>query len=74
MSISASLSSFEYDDRKINLIDTPGDPSFVADTLGALSVCESAIFVRQRRDGRRGARPTASGSAPTSSASRGSCS
>ena len=34
MSISASLSSFEYEDRKLNLIDTPGDPSFIADTLG----------------------------------------
>jgi elongation factor G len=45
MSISASFSSFEYEDRKINLIDTPGDPSFVADTLGALQVCDSAIFV-----------------------------
>src|SRR3954447_8884370 len=44
-SISASLSSFEWDDRKINLIDTPGEPSFVADSLGALRVCESAIFV-----------------------------
>ena len=45
MSISASLSSFEWDERKINLIDTPGEPSFVADSLGALRVCESAIFV-----------------------------
>jgi elongation factor G len=45
MSISASLSSFEWDERKINLIDTPGEPSFVADALGALRVCESAIFV-----------------------------
>jgi elongation factor G len=45
MSISASLSSFDWDDRKINLIDTPGEPSFVADSLGALRVCESAIFV-----------------------------
>ena len=44
MSISASLSMFEHDDRKINLIDTPGDPSFVADALGALRVCESAVF------------------------------
>jgi elongation factor G len=44
MSISASLSSFEFEDRKLNLIDTPGDPSFVADALTALSVCESAIF------------------------------
>jgi elongation factor G len=45
MSIGASLSSFEWQERKINLIDTPGDPSFVADALGALRVCESAIFV-----------------------------
>ncbi len=45
MSISASLSSFEWDERKINLIDTPGEPSFVADALGSLRVCESAIFV-----------------------------
>ncbi len=44
MSISASLSSFEHDDRKINLIDTPGEPSFVADSLAALSVCDSAVF------------------------------
>jgi elongation factor G len=45
MSISASLSSFRWDDRKINLIDTPGDPSFVADALAALRVCEGAVFV-----------------------------
>ena len=45
MSISASLSSFEWQDRKINLLDTPGEPSFLADALGALRVCESAVFV-----------------------------
>ena len=45
MSISASLSSFEWKERKINLLDTPGEPSFVADALGALRVCESAVFV-----------------------------
>src|SRR5665213_324970 len=45
MSISMALSSFEWSDRKINLLDTPGEPSFVADALGALRVCESAIFV-----------------------------
>ncbi|HEX5980292.1 MAG TPA: elongation factor G, partial [Thermoleophilaceae bacterium] len=33
------------EDRKINLVDTPGDPSFVADALAALRVCESAVFV-----------------------------
>jgi elongation factor G len=45
MSISAALASFEWQDRKVNLIDTPGDSSFVADALGALRVCESAVFV-----------------------------
>src|SRR5688500_1626131 len=43
MSIGAALSSFEWQDRKINLLDTPGEPSFVADALGALRVCESAV-------------------------------
>jgi elongation factor G len=45
MSIAASLTSFHWDDRKINLIDTPGEPSFVADALSALTVCEGAVFV-----------------------------
>jgi elongation factor G len=45
MSISTTVSSFEWSGRKINLLDTPGEPSFVADALGALRVCESAIFV-----------------------------
>jgi elongation factor G len=45
MSISTALSSFEWAGRKVNLLDTPGEPSFVADALGALRVCESAIFV-----------------------------
>ena len=45
MSISASLASFEWRDVKVNLLDTPGEPSFVADALGALRVCESAVFV-----------------------------
>ena len=45
MSISATLSSLEWQERKINLLDTPGEPSFVADALGALRVCEAAVFV-----------------------------
>src|SRR5947208_8566697 len=45
MSISAALSSFEWQERKVNLLDTPGDSSFIADALGALRVCESAVFV-----------------------------
>ena len=45
MSISASLASFQWRDVKVNLLDTPGEPSFIADALGALRVCESAVFV-----------------------------
>src|SRR5947209_4098764 len=45
MSISLAVSSFEWQERKVKLIDTPGDSSFVADALGALRVCESAVFV-----------------------------
>ena len=45
MSLSAALASFVWQERRVNLIDAPGDPSFVADALGALRVCESAIFV-----------------------------
>jgi elongation factor G len=45
MSISSSLASFEWEGRKINLIDTPGEPSFTADALAALRVCEGAVFV-----------------------------
>src|SRR5215218_4401539 len=45
MSIGATVASFEHDGRKINLIDTPGDPSFVADTVGALRVADAAVVV-----------------------------
>jgi elongation factor G len=45
MSIGAAVASFEYHDRKINLIDTPGEPSFIADTLAALRVVDAAVVV-----------------------------
>src|SRR5919106_940672 len=45
MSIGASVATFDHDGRKINLIDTPGDPSFIADTIAALRVVDSAVVV-----------------------------
>ncbi len=45
MSIAASLSSLRWDDRKVNLVDTPGDAGFVADALAALRACEGAVVV-----------------------------
>jgi elongation factor G len=45
LSINACVSCFSFDDREINLIDTPGDPSFVADAAAALRVADSAVVV-----------------------------
>ena len=45
MSIDASVASFGHSDRKINLIDTPGEPSFIADAIAALRVVDAAVVV-----------------------------
>jgi elongation factor G len=45
MSLSASLCHLEWQGRKINLIDTPGDPGFTGDTVAALRVVEGALVV-----------------------------
>ena len=44
MSLSAAVCHLEWQGRKINLVDTPGDPGFQADTLAALRVVEGALF------------------------------
>ena len=45
MSLAASLCHLEWEGRKINLIDAPGDPGFQADALAALRVVEGALVV-----------------------------
>jgi elongation factor G len=45
MSIGATVAGFERDGREIDLIDTPGEPSFVADAAAALRVADSAVVV-----------------------------
>jgi len=44
-SINAALACFEHGGREINLIDTPGEPSFVADAVAALRVADAAVVV-----------------------------
>ena len=44
MSISMTLSSFEWSGRKINLLDTPGEPSFIADALERLPEREKLVI------------------------------
>jgi elongation factor G len=45
MSLAASLEHVEWQGRKINLVDTPGDPGFQGDTVAALQVVEGALLV-----------------------------
>lgn len=45
MSLAASLAHVEWQGRKINLIDTPGDPGFQGDTIASLRVVEGALIV-----------------------------
>ena len=44
MSISASLCHLEWQGRKINLIDTLGEPSFQGDAIAGLHVVEGALI------------------------------
>ena len=44
MSLSASICNVEWQSRKINLIDTPGDAGFQGDAIAALRVVEGALF------------------------------
>jgi elongation factor G len=45
MSLAASVAHANWQDRKINLIDTPGDPGFQGDTIATLRVVEGALIV-----------------------------
>src|SRR6059058_273454 len=45
MSLSGSLTHVDWQGRKINLVDCPGDAGFQADTYAALRVVEGALVV-----------------------------
>jgi elongation factor G len=45
MTISASLCHLDWQERKINLIDTPGEPSFQGDMVSSIRVVEGALIV-----------------------------
>jgi elongation factor G len=45
MSLAAAICHAEWQDRKLNLIDAPGDPGFQADSIAALRIVEGALFV-----------------------------
>jgi peptide chain release factor 3 len=45
ISVSTSVMSFEYRDRKINILDTPGHEDFAEDTYRTLTAVDSVIIV-----------------------------
>lgn len=45
LSLSTSLLPIEYNKNKINLLDTPGAPDFVGETISALRVSDAALVV-----------------------------
>ena len=45
MTISASLAHLDWQGRKINLIDAPGEPSFQGEMVSAIRVVEGALIV-----------------------------
>jgi elongation factor G len=44
MSLSGSICHVEWHERKINLLDAPGDAGFIGDAIAALRVVEGALF------------------------------
>ena len=51
ISVHASLSSFKWEDRQINILDTPGTADFIGETISAFRSCESALVVVDGREG-----------------------
>ncbi len=45
MTISAGLAHLDWDGTKVNLVDTPGEASFINEALGTLSVVEGVVMV-----------------------------
>ena len=45
MSLAAAVCHLEWQGAKVNVVDTPGDAGFHADTLAALRVVEGALVV-----------------------------
>ena len=45
ISVTSSVMQFDYDDYKINILDTPGHEDFSEDTYRTLMAVDSAVMV-----------------------------
>ena len=51
ISISTSLVHLEWNNKKINILDTPGYSDFVGDVKSAMKVCDTAVMVLKSAEG-----------------------
>ncbi len=51
ISINAAIASFEYNDTKLNILDTPGYFDFVGEIVQAVRVIDSAVIVLSGKSG-----------------------
>lgn len=51
ITIQASVTSFQWKDKKVNIVDTPGHMDFLAEVQRSLSVLDGAVLVISARDG-----------------------
>nr|MBU1327745.1 elongation factor G [Candidatus Omnitrophota bacterium] len=51
VSISASILSFKYGGKRINIIDSPGYADFIGEMLSALNAADSAVLLVDAHDG-----------------------
>ncbi len=51
ISISTSLMHIEWNNKKINIIDTPGYSDFIGDVKSAMKVCDTAVMVLKSAEG-----------------------
>ncbi len=73
-SISLTVASFDWNDHRINLIDTPGYADFRGEALLGLAAADLAVFVDRRRRRSCNRRTSCCGAMPLRWASRGSSS
>jgi len=51
VSISASILSFKYNNKRVNIIDAPGYADFIGEMISALNAADSAILLIDAHDG-----------------------
>ncbi|MCK7524766.1 MAG: GTP-binding protein [Ignavibacteriales bacterium] len=51
ISISTSLMHLEWNNKKINILDTPGYSDFIGDVKSAMKVCDTAVMVLKSAEG-----------------------